>query len=173
MRNWYALRDAGVVVNVCEGEADNIMAQYAREHKGVCYILTNDTDIVLMSGVSMIHYKFFDHRDALELCRPALKCGSHEICCDIMKPEYMARDLKIDEKCLPALSILCGNDFTKHRNEGIDINALLGFSPLFVTSVSLWIKQHENDCKSSETFLSIKQIREICEKLFCGCYAFI
>ena len=159
-----ALRDARVAVNVCEGEADNIMAQYARDHKGVCYILTNDTDIALMSGVSMIHYKFFDRRDALELCRPAVKCGSHEICCDIMRPEYVARDLKIDEKCLPALSILCGNDFTKHLNEGININALLGFSPPFVTSVSLWIKRHEDDCKSSHTFLNIKQIREICEK---------
>ena len=54
--------------------------------------------------------------------------------------------------------------FTKHLNERININALLDFSPPFVTSVSLWIKQHENDCKSSHTFLSIKQIREICEK---------
>ena len=101
----HALRDAKVIVNVCEGEADNIMAQYAREHKEVCTILTNDTDIALMSGVSMVHYKFFDRRDALELSRPVLKSASHEICCDIMKPEYLARDLKIDEKCLPALSI--------------------------------------------------------------------
>ena len=34
----HALRDAGVTVNLCEGEADNIMAQYAREHKEVCTI---------------------------------------------------------------------------------------------------------------------------------------
>ena len=160
----HALRDAGVTVNVCEGEADNAMAQYAREHKEVCTILTNDTDLALMSGISMIHYKYFDRKDVLELSRPVLKCGSHEICCDIMKPQYLARDLKIDEKCLPALSILCGNDFTKHLNEVININESLGFSKPYVLSVSLWIKHNENDCKSAYSFVCIKQIEEICEK---------
>ena len=160
----HALRAVGVTVNVCEGEADNVMAEYAREHKEVCTILTNDTDLALMSGISMIHYKYFDRKDALELSRPVLKCGSHEICCDIMKPQYLARDIKIDEKCLPALSILCGNDFTKHLNEVISINETLGFSKPFVLSVSLWIKHNENDCKSAYSFVCIKQIEEICEK---------
>ena len=160
----YALRDAGVTVNMCEGEADNIMAQYAREHRGVCTILTNDTDMALMSGVSMVHYKFFDRKDTLELSRPILKCRSHEICCDIIKPQHLARDLKIDERCLPALSILCGNDYTKPINEMIKINELLGFSHPFVISVSVWIKHHENDCKSADSFLKIKRIQEICEK---------
>ena len=158
-----ALRDAKVTVNLCEGEADNIMAQYAREHVEVCAILTNDTDMALMSGISMIHYKFFDRKDTLELCRPVLK-RSHEICCDIMKPQYLARDLNIDEKCLPALSILCGNDFTSHLNQKIDIRDFLGFSYPFVVSVSVWIKYHENDCKSADTFISIRKIKEICEK---------
>ena len=160
----YALRDAGVTVNLCEGEADNVMAQYVREHKEVCTILTNDTNMALMSGVSMVHYKFFDRRDTLELSRSVLKRRSHEICCDIMKPQYLARDLNIDEKCLPALSILCGNDFTKSLNEIIKINESLGFSHPYVVSVSVWIKHHENDCKSADSFLSIKQIQEICEK---------
>ena len=159
----YALRDAGVTVNLCEGEADNIMAQYAREHREICTILTNDTDMTLMSGVSMVHYKFFDRKDALELSRPVLKCRSHEICCDVLKPQHLARDLKIDEKCLPALSILCGNDYTKSLNERIKINESLGFSHPFVVSISVWIKHHENDCKSADSFLNIKQIQEICE----------
>ena len=159
----YALRDAGVTVNSCEGEADNIMAQYAREHREVCTILTNDTDMALMSGVSMVHYKFFDRKDTLELNRPVLKCRSHEICCDILKPQHLARDLKIDEKCLPALSILCGNDYTKPLNDRIKINESLGFSHPFVVSISVWIKHHENDCKSADSFLNIKQIQEICE----------
>ena len=158
----HALREAGVVVNLCEGEADNIMAQYVREHKEVCTILTNDTDMALMSGVSMVHYKFFDRQDTLEINRPVLR-RSHEICCDIMKPQYLARDLKIDEKCLPALSILCGNDFTSVLNERIDIMKVLGFSYPIIASVSVWIKHHENDCKSADSFLSIKQIKEICE----------
>ena len=131
------LRDASVTVNLCEGEADNVMAQYAREHKEVCTILTNDTDIALMSGVSMVHYKFFDRKDVLELSRPTLKCRSHEICCDIMKPLHLAKEFKIDEKCLPALSILCGNDFTKSLNETVQINELLGFSHPYVVSVSV------------------------------------
>ena len=158
----YVLRDAGVTVNLCEGEADNVMAQYARDHREVRTILTNDTDMALMSGVSMIHYKFFDRKDTLEINRPILK-RSHEICCDIMKPQYLARDLKIDEKCLPALSILCGNDFTSLLNQRIGIRESLGFSYPFVVSVSVWIKHHENDCKSADSFLSIRQINEICE----------
>ena len=150
-------------MNLCEGEADNIMAQYVREHKEVCTILTNDTDMALMSGVSMVHYKFFDRTDTLEINRPILK-RSHEICCDIMKPQYLARDLKIDEKCLPALAILCGNDFTLLLNQRIGIRESLGFSYPFVVSVSVWIKHHEDDCKSADLFLSIKQIKEICEE---------
>ena len=125
--------------------------------------LTNDTDMALMSGISMVHYKFFDRKDTLEINKPVLK-QSHEICCDIMKPQYLARDLKIDEKCLPALSILCGNDFTSLLNQRIGIRECLGFSYPFVVSVSVWIKHYENDCKSADTFLSIKQIKEICEE---------
>ena len=160
----HALRDAAVTVNVCEGEADNVMAEYAREHKEVCTILTNDTDLALMSGISMIHYKFFDRSDSLELSRSVVK-RSHEIRCDVMKPQNLARVLKIDEKCLLALSILCGNDFTSLlNNKEIDIREYLGFSYPFVVSVSVWIKHHESDCKSADTFLGIKQIKEICEK---------
>ena len=157
-----ALRDAGVTVNLCDGEADNVMAQYVREHKEVCTILTNDTDIALMSGVSMVHYKFFDRRDSLEISRPVLK-RSHEICCDIMRPQYLARDLKIDERCLPALAILCGNDFTSLLNQKIHIRDSLGLSYPFIVSASVWIKHHEDDCKTADLFLRIKQIREICE----------
>ena len=62
----------------------------------------------------------FDRKDSLELYRPTLK-RSHEICCDIMKPEYLARDFKIDEKCLPALAILSGNDFTRNINDQIKL----------------------------------------------------
>ena len=159
-----ALRDARVTVNLCEGEADNVMAQYVREQKEVCTILTNDTDLALMSGVSMVHCKFFDRKNALELSRPILKCRSHEICCDIIKPQHLAREFKIDEKCLPAMSILCGNDFTKSLNETVKINESFGFSHPHVVSVSVWIKHHENDCKSADSFLKIKQVKEICEK---------
>ena len=69
-----------------------------------------------------------------------------------MKPQFLARDLNIDEKCLPALSILCGNDFPLHLNQMINIREFLGFSYPFVVAVSVWIKYHENDCKSAENF---------------------
>ena len=158
-----ALRDAKVTVIQCEGEADNAMAEFAREHSDVCAILTNDTDMALMSGCKMVHYKFFDRKDTLEFYRPTLK-RSHEICCDIMKPQYLARDLKIDEKCLPALAILTGNDFTRNINDKIKLKDLLGFGWPIIVSCAVWIKYHEKDCMAADTFVSIKQIKEICDE---------
>ena len=158
-----ALRAAQVTVIICEGEADQMMAEYSREHKDVVGILTNDSDMALMSGCKMIHYKFFDRKDVLQLYRPTLKM-SHGICCDVLKQETLARDLKIDEKCLPALSILCGNDFTDIFNKEYDIQEKLGFKHPFVSNISVWIKHHEKDCMSVDTFVEITQIKEICQE---------
>jgi len=157
-----ALRAVKATIIQCEGEADNAMAEYARNHPDVCAILTNDTDMALMSGCKMVHYKFFDRKDTLELYRPTLK-RSHEICCDIMKPQYLARDLEIDEKCLPALAILSGNDFTRNINDKIKLKDLLGFGWPIIVSCAVWIKHYEKDCMAAETFVGIKQIKEICE----------
>jgi len=140
-----------------------MMAEYSREHKDVVGILTNDSDMALMSGCKMIHYKFFDRKDTLELYRPILK-RSHVICCDILKPENLARDLKIDEKCLPALSILCGNDFTGVLHKKYGIQEILGFKYPFVSNISVWIKHHEKECMSADAFIEIKQINDIREK---------
>jgi len=48
-----ALRAVKATIIQCEGEADSAMAEYAREHRA---ILTNDTDMALMSGCKMIHF---------------------------------------------------------------------------------------------------------------------
>uniref|UniRef100_A0A1X7UD54 Asteroid domain-containing protein n=1 Tax=Amphimedon queenslandica TaxID=400682 RepID=A0A1X7UD54_AMPQE len=59
------LQEAKVELLTCRGEADNMMAEYMRVYGNVCGILTNDTDMMLMHGVTAIHYKLFDQREKL------------------------------------------------------------------------------------------------------------
>ena len=160
-----ALRNANVEVIVCVGEADSCMAQYMRDQPEVCGILTNDTDMALMSGCAMIHYKLFDRKEKLGLhTADTITLKPHEIFCEVMHPYDIAKSLEIDEKCLPALSILCGNDFTAFFNKSLDIQKKLHFSYPYVQSVSVWIKKYEEECKSSKSFQSIREIQKICEE---------
>uniref|UniRef100_A0A1X7UD59 Uncharacterized protein n=1 Tax=Amphimedon queenslandica TaxID=400682 RepID=A0A1X7UD59_AMPQE len=89
----------------CKGEADG----------KVCGILTNDTDMMLIHGVTTIHYKFFDQENALKLSDDHISDNYKiaEVHCGAISPGYLARRLKVDKKCLLALSTLCGNDFNK------------------------------------------------------------
>ena len=164
-----ALQEANVKLFSCIGEADNLMSQYMRDHSNVCAVLTNDTDMMLMSGVVAIHYKLFDQKGALRLSEnhipPDYKI--FEIHCGAITPKSLARHFNIDERCLPALSILCGNNFTSVLNESINIRKIFGFKGdgcEYIASVGLWIKQKESACTRSNSFLRIHEIAKICEK---------
>uniref|UniRef100_A0A1X7UDX3 XPG-I domain-containing protein n=1 Tax=Amphimedon queenslandica TaxID=400682 RepID=A0A1X7UDX3_AMPQE len=121
------LQEAKVELITCKGEADNLMAEYMRVHGNVCGILTNDTDMMLMHGVTAIHYKLFDQRGALRLSDDEVSEDYKvaEVHCGAISPGYLAKRLKINEKCLPAFSILCGNDFTGNLNDEINIKKLV------------------------------------------------
>ena len=169
-----ALQEANVELITCKGEADNLMAEYMRVHGNVCGILTNDTDMMLMHGVTAIHYKLFDQEDALKLSDGHIPEGYKiaEVHCGAISPSYLARRLKIDENCLPALSILCGNDFTKDLNEEMDIKKLVfGYINYdyvrvydYIKTVLKWIKDNEDACMESTSFLAIREIADVCEK---------
>ena len=156
-----ALQIIGVRIVICPGEADYVMAKYTRDHHDeVCGILTNDSDMTMMLGCSIIHCKFFDRRDALKLGTPTINEEPDDIHCEMIEPQKLAHCLRIDERCLPALSILCGNDFTKSLNIDIKINEKLGLTYPFIESAARWIKNHQNDCTSPDLFLQIPAIKD-------------
>ena len=167
-----ALQEAQVELITCKGEADNLMAEYMCVHGNVCGILTNDTDMMLMHGVTAIHYKLFDQRGALRLSDDEVPEDYKiaEVHCGAISPSYLARRLKINEKCLPALSILCGNDFTGNLNDEIDIKKLVfGYKHYvrvsnYIKRVLTWIKHNEYACMRPASFLAIREIADVCVK---------
>ncbi|XP_019854964.1 PREDICTED: uncharacterized protein LOC109583896 [Amphimedon queenslandica] len=169
-----ALQEAKVELITCKGEADNLMAEYMRVHGNVCGILTNDTDMMLMNGVTAIHHNFFDQEDALKLSDDHIPANYKisEVHCGAISPGYLARCLKINEKCLPALSILCGNDFTKDLNEEMDIkNSVFGYINYdyvktyeYIKTVLKWIKDNEDACMDPVSFLALREIADVCKK---------
>ena len=167
-----ALQEANVEILTCPGEADSVIAQYMRDHSNVCGVLTNDTDMMLMSGVVAIHYKLFDQRGALKLLEDHIPPDYKifEVHCGAITPKSLARSLKIDERCLPALSILCDNDFTSILNQEIDIKkTLFGYRHYvrvheYIKQVIVWIQHNEEACKTPTSFLEIREIAELCEK---------
>uniref|UniRef100_A0A1X7UCL7 Asteroid domain-containing protein n=1 Tax=Amphimedon queenslandica TaxID=400682 RepID=A0A1X7UCL7_AMPQE len=169
-----ALQEAKVELITCKGEANNLMAEYMRVHGNACGILTNDTDMMLMHGVTAIHYKLFDQEDALKLSDDHIPANYKiaEVHCGTISPGYLAKCLKINENCLPALSILCGNDFTKDLNEEMDIkNSVLRYINYdyvntyeYIKTVLEWIKDNEDACMRSTSFLAIHKIADVCKK---------
>lgn len=156
-----ALQSIDVEIVICIGEADYVMAEYTRDHHdNVCGILTNDSDMTMMLGCSIIHCKFFDRKNALKLGTPTINEEPDDIYCEMIEPQKLAYSLRIDERCLPALSILCGNDFTKSLNIDIMINEKLGLTYPFIESAARWISHHGDDCISPDLFLQIPAIKD-------------
>ena len=158
------LQKHGVEVVICNGEADRFMAEHARENPNVCGILTSDTDLAMMTGCSTIHCKFFDRADTLKLRLPVMNVKPDDIRCETIDPVGLARSLGIPEECLPALSILCGNDYTRHYTEDEEFRGVLEMTPPYVEWAANWIQMRKKDCKSARQFLLIPEIRRICDR---------
>ena len=156
-----ALQKCGAEVIICNGEADRPMAEYAREHPEVCGILTNDTDITMMASCSTLHCKFFDRDDGMKLRSPEMNEKPYDILCEKIEPARLAECLKIDVQCLPALSILLGNDYTTYYNQQKDVTDIFKFTYPFVESAACWIRGRR--CNTVEAFLSNAEIRRICK----------
>lgn len=159
------LQKNGVEVIICNGEADRFMAECARENPNVCGILTWDTDLTMMAGCSTLHCKFFDREDTLKLRLPVMNVKPGDIRCETIEPDGLARSLGIHVNCLPALSILCGNDYTKHYTENEAVRSLLKMTPPYVEWAANWIQLdgHNHKCRTAGQFLSIPEIRQICD----------
>lgn len=154
-----ALKKHGVEVVICNGEADRPMAEYAREHPEVCGILSNDTDLTMMAGCSTLHCKFFDRDDAMKLRSPVMNEKPRDILCEKIEPGRLAKSLGISPECLPALSILCGNDYTSHYSQREDVRGILKFTYPFVESAACWIRGKL--CSTADEFLSNSDIKRI------------
>ena len=150
--------DAGIEIVLCSGEADRYIAHYAQINSDkVCGVLTNDTDLALMADCPMIHCKVFDLNNALKLNTPNMVLCPREIRCKVLTSKMIADHFKINERCLPALSILCGNDFTPSYNYFFykDI-----FDNPVPRAVAAFIRHHEAECASVTGFLNIREISE-------------
>ena len=156
-----ALQKCGVEVVICNGEADRPMAEYAREHPEVCGILSNDTDLTMMAGCATLHCKFFDRDDAMKLRSPEMNEKPRDILCEKIEPDRLAKCLEIDSECLPALSILCGNDYTSYYSQQWNVRNILKFTYPFVESAAQWIRGKR--CNTASEFLLNPEIRRICE----------
>ena len=154
-----ALQKHGVQVVVCNGEADRPMAEYAREHPEVCGILSNDTDLTMMAGCATLHCKFFDRDDAIKLRSPVMNEKPRDILCEKIEPGRLAMCLEISPQCLPALSILCGNDYSSYYSQQEDVRRILKFTYPFVESAACWIRGKR--CSTADEFLSNPEIKQI------------
>eukprot|EP00731_Ephydatia_muelleri_P015469 Em0008g1189a len=164
-----ALQKHGVQVVVCNGEADRPMAEYAREHPEVCGILSNDTDLTMMAGCATLHCKFFDRDDAIKLRSPVMNEKPRDILCEKIEPGRLAMCLEISPQCLPALSILCGNDYSSYYSQQEDLG------PLILTCLCTSIGERSSklmlrpDCRSvtcASQFTSVLEHAYILSSLF-------
>lgn len=157
------LQKTGAEVVICNGEADRFMAEYARKNPNTCGILTTDTDLTMMAGCTTLHCKFFDREDTLKLKLPVINVKPDDIRCEMIEPDRLARSLGIHVNCLPALSILCGNDYTAYYTEQEPFRSELNMTCPYVEWAAQWISNHKNRCKTAMQFLSIPEIRRICD----------
>ena len=125
------LRDAGVQIIICQGEADIEIAQYARSHVEVLGILANDTDFSIMKNCTLF---------PMALNRNILGIKSHDsIVCEMVSPTTLARSLDLEEQQLPDLSILCGNGYTKTLNRQLDVWTELELDSTDIKSIAQWL----------------------------------
>ena len=114
-----ALNAERVIMEHCISEADECMAQYARDQAAqgdICGILTNDTDMVMMRGLEVFPCAFFDREAKLGIRMPNFNDRVDDIICELVAPATLAQVLNLPEDDLKDLSIVCGNDYTKGLN---------------------------------------------------------
>ena len=114
-----ALKAEGVIMEHCISEADECMAQYARDQAAqgdICGILTNDTDMVMMRGLEVFPCAFFDREAKLGIRTPTFDDTATDIIYESVAPATLARVLNLSEDDLKNLSIICGNDYTNGLN---------------------------------------------------------
>ena len=152
----------GAEVIICNGETERPMVQYAKEHPSYCGILTTNTNLTLLGGCRVLHCKLFDCGEALQLQQKSLNKQPQDVLCETLEPNDLARTLGIDVQCLPALSILCGNDYSsQYLKQQEVIDELKLTKPYDVESVCRWIRDHE--CRTVHQFLTNPEISEICD----------
>ena len=126
------LKEAGVQIIICHGEADMEIAQYARSHEEVLGILSTDTDFSIIKNCTLFPISL--NQGILKLQRLS------DIACEIVSPATLASSLSIEEEQLPDLSILCGNDYTKILNRQLDIWTELELDGTDIKSIAKWLE---------------------------------
>ena len=157
---------SGAEVTICDGDSEKSMVQYAREHPNACGILTTNTNLTLLAGCCVLPCDLFDSEDTLQLQKPTMQKEPKDILCEKIEPDGLARTLGIDVKALPALSILCGNDYTNQYLKQQEVIDELKLPKLYTVEWACeWIKNHS--CRTFHQFLHNPEIVEICD-IFSG-----
>ena len=129
------LRDAGVQIIICQGEADIEIAQYARSHVEVLGILSTDTDFSIMKNCTLFPITLNNNILGIK----SQMMGIKSIVCEMVSPATLASSLELEEQQLPDLSILCGNDYTKTLNRQLDIWTELELDSTDIKSIAQWL----------------------------------
>ena len=160
-----ALKAEGVIVEHCNSEADECMAQYARDQAAqgdICGILTNDTDLVMMRGLEVFPCDFFDREAKLGIRSPTFNGTATDIIYESVTPDTLARVLNLPQDDLANLSIICGNDYTKGLNMSHDLVKRLNFTERrrpVIENMAEWLRTTPH-MPLHET----SPLKEICEK---------
>ena len=136
-----ALKSEGVELIHCIGEADSYLAKRAQSgEEDICGILTNDTDLVVMRSCEVFLCQFFDRELTLGLRSVDFNSTPSDVVCEKLTPRRLAEVIKIPERDLPNLSVICGNDYTEGLNERWKLHEKMGLSYPIVESAANWLR---------------------------------
>ena len=156
-----SLKSEGIELKHTVGEADAYMAEYARQAEGVCGILTNDTDMVIMRGCEVFLCAFFDREAKLGIRNPERLQIPYDVRCEIVTSRKIAQALEIPESDLINLSIICGNDYTGGLNSKYELIKRLKFQRYTpkIQNIARWLRTTPHS-QLHET----SPLKEICEE---------
>jgi hypothetical protein len=135
------LKSEGVELVHCIGEADSYLAKRAQSgEEDICGILTNDTDLVVMRSCEVFLCQFFDRELKLGLRSVDFNSTPSDVVCEKLTPRRLADVIKIPERDLRNLSIICGNDYTEGLNERWKLHEKMSLSYPIVESAASWLR---------------------------------
>ena len=129
----------------CTGEADGHIAAYAQTYtESVCGILTNDTDLIMMDNCDVFFCDLFDRDDTLKIRQVEFNEKPEDIVVEKTNKIKLSGHFKIKPEDMVNISIICGNDYTKHLCRS-EVARPFPDSHNGIEQAIQWIKQHSTD----------------------------
>ena len=145
------MKTYGAQVIQCLGEADHEIIQYLHSHEEAMGVLSHNTDFAVANGSMLFLPELF----GLSVDSHHLTAISGGIACERIMPAQLSKSLRITERQLADLAVLCGNDYTKLFNHVLLEN--LGLDNHKVETVAEWLQAREE----ISCLLDYSNLREI------------